>query len=307
MKLHPGGESVLAPFIGMDATEAYRDPKVHQHGAEAKKLLTKFLIGYLAGSKNKDELQKMQDQLRLPSYYGVDLTKGLLWQMYLMENGPKYSKFIDEILITQAGTLKYFDTPFVEYFSRSYWWSVPLIWGPVTCLLFYWAALGGISLFTILTLVVFAPFVWNFFEYFLHRYLFHMEPNTPFMRWFHFMLHGYHHIAPMDHTRLTFPTFAAGVAGVIIYSGFSLFFSKPLSLALMGSVVFGYIMYDLTHYYLHHAPSNSLTQYFASLRTHHLYHHYKNHDKNFGITMSMLDYVFISYDTTMMTQKQKSM
>jgi len=71
----------------------------------------------------------------------------------------------------------------------------------------------------------------------------------------------------------------------------------------MASIMLGYIFYDLTHYYLHHAPPSML--FFASLKTHHLYHHYKNSNSNYGITMPIFDWIMGTYDGTMLSQKDK--
>ena len=51
-----------------------------------------------------------------------------------------------------------------------------------------------------------------FWEYMLHRFLFHGEhgwmeyvPKTRLFYWLHFMLHGLHHAFPQDKHRLVLP------------------------------------------------------------------------------------------------------
>ena len=43
----------------------------------------------------------------------------------------------------------------------------------------------------------------------------------------------------------------------------------------------GYIMYDITHYVLHHTK---LPKYFQTVKRLHLEHHYKNYELGFGVT-----------------------
>lgn len=303
MELHPGGEHVLQEYIGKDASKAFVDPNIHVHSKAARDLLIKFQIGYLAGTKTADEISRAEKEQKGPSDFNVDISKGLLWQMAFI--GDKYMDFIHETLIIQSEALRYFDNPVLEFFSRSPWWSVPLIWLPVTFMIFYNAVQAGLSVFLLPLFIVAAPFVWNFFEYFIHKHLFHMVPTTDFSRVMHFMLHGYHHIAPMDRTRLTFPAVPALAVGLGIYSTFAWILPRHIGLGLLGSVGLGYVFYDLMHYYLHHASPDTLLSVFSELKTHHLYHHYKNNNSNFGITMPIFDWLMGTYDTTMLKERGK--
>jgi 4-hydroxysphinganine ceramide fatty acyl 2-hydroxylase len=51
----------------------------------------------------------------------------------------------------------------------------------------------------------------------------------------------------------------------------------------------GYIMYDVTHYSLHHIR---LPAWLKELKTYHLDHHYKNYELGFGVTSKFWDKVF---------------
>ncbi|CAH8332694.1 unnamed protein product [Eruca vesicaria subsp. sativa] len=60
--------------------------------------------------------------------------------------------------------------------------------------------------------------------------------------------------------------------------------------ALFGGVLLGYVMYDLTDYYLQHAnPTTAVT---TNLKKSHLNHHFRIQDKGFGVTSSLWDIVF---------------
>ena len=63
--------------------------------------------------------------------------------------------------------------------------------------------------------------------------------------------------------------------------------------AILGSVMFGYIMYDMMHYSEHHFKSSDKS-YFGIMKRYHMKHHYmtKGYQKGFGITTKFWDYVF---------------
>jgi 4-hydroxysphinganine ceramide fatty acyl 2-hydroxylase len=58
--------------------------------------------------------------------------------------------------------------------------------------------------------------------------------------------------------------------------------------ALCGGV-FGYICYDLTHYFLHH---RNLPAWYRALKKYHLKHHFADYQKGFGVTSRFWDWVF---------------
>lgn len=66
-------------------------------------------------------------------------------------------------------------------------------------------------------------------EYTLHRWLFHLDeylPNHPAAIMTHFLLHGVHHIIPMDPYRLVFPPVIAVPLGLAVRSLLGVAFFK---------------------------------------------------------------------------------
>jgi 4-hydroxysphinganine ceramide fatty acyl 2-hydroxylase len=53
--------------------------------------------------------------------------------------------------------------------------------------------------------------------------------------------------------------------------------------------IFGYICYDLTHYFLHH---RNLPAYWKGLKKYHLAHHFADYQVGFGVTSRFWDRVF---------------
>ena len=67
----------------------------------------------------------------------------------------------------------------------------------------------------------------------------------------------------------------------------------PLEYAWFAGLVVGYVWYDLTHYYLHHAaPTTAAGKW---LRRYHLVHHFQTPDRRYGITTPIWDWVFGTY------------
>jgi 4-hydroxysphinganine ceramide fatty acyl 2-hydroxylase len=113
-------------------------------------------------------------------------------------------------------------------FTRTQWYVVPLVWGPIALYLGLRSViqftLGGahaLPAFTAeprlpLDVLAAAPssaiakttlcfllgnLVWTLIEYGMHRFLFHIDellPDRPFFLMLHFLLHGIHHYLPMD-------------------------------------------------------------------------------------------------------------
>ena len=64
-------------------------------------------------------------------------------------------------------------------------------------------------------------------------------------------------------------------------------FPESQAYAVMAGAFFGYILYDMTHYYLHHAKVFKI--HFSEMKTYHLAHHYKKYEGGYGITSKIWD------------------
>ena len=74
---------------------------------------------------------------------------------------------------------------------------------------------------------------------------------------------------------------------------FAFFWLGPAEHAWMAGMVGGYVWYDLTHYYLHHAaPKTAAGKW---LRRYHLVHHFQTPEVRYGITTPLWDHVFRTY------------
>lgn len=182
-----------------------------------------------------------------------------------------------------------FENALLDKLSRVHW-SVPLyVYIPVIFLLCYLSARElSIPVMAGMTLLGYA--IWTLIEYFGHRYLFHYEFPGAFGARIHFLIHGVHHVHPNDPLRLVMPALLSGPIMLIALAVATLLFGRPLAYpALMGFII-GYVIYDMTHYYLHHAEPK--TRVGLAMRRAHMLHHFRDPAKGFGVSAPWWDNVF---------------
>jgi sterol desaturase/sphingolipid hydroxylase (fatty acid hydroxylase superfamily) len=183
-----------------------------------------------------------------------------------------------------------FQNRFLDFFSRIHP-SVPaLIFVPVIGGLFWLGAGDGLRALEIVLLTLGGLGLWTLAEYWLHREVFHWEPDHPIGRRLHFIIHGVHHDHPNDKLRLVMPP-GASIPLASLFAGlFYLLFGLPLAYPLFAGFLIGYLAYDYTHYYLHHfVPRSDLGK---RLREQHMRHHFQDHRYGFGVSSPLWDIVF---------------
>ena len=106
----------------------------------------------------------------------------------------------------------------------------------------------------------------------------------------HFIIHGIHHDHPNDKLRLVMPPAVAIPWRRSSSSPFTLIFGAPAAYPLFGGFIGGYLVYDYTHYYVHHfVPKSDLGK---RLREQHMRHHFQDHRYGFGVSSPLWDAVF---------------
>ncbi|MCJ1367213.1 fatty acid alpha-hydroxylase [Acarospora aff. strigata] len=182
---------------------------------------------------------------------------------------------------------------FLEPLSKTPWWVVPLVWLPPVAYGTFIAS-GGLPVSKAAAYWLFGLALWTLIEYILHRGLFHVDKYLPDNRvaiTLHFLLHGIHHYLPMDKLRLVMPPALFVVLAIPFYRLAYYIFSYDwyAATAVLCGGVFGYICYDLTHYFLHH---RTLPSYYRELKKYHLQHHFADYENGFGVTSRFWDRVF---------------
>ncbi|TQD86641.1 hypothetical protein C1H46_027767 [Malus baccata] len=219
--------------------------------------------------------------------FQVDLNKALVFQVGHL--GEAYQEWVHQPIVSKEGP-RFFESEFWEFLTRTVWWAVPVIWLPVVFYAISVSVRMGHTFPEVALTVVAGIFVWTLMEYTLHRFLFHIETKSYWGNTLHYLLHGCHHKHPMDGLRLVFPPAATAILCIPFWNMVKLMSSPTFAPALFGGGLLGYVMYDCTHYYLHHGQPTSEVP--RNLKRYHLNHHFRIQDKGFGITSSIWDRVF---------------
>jgi len=184
-----------------------------------------------------------------------------------------------------------FKSSWMEALSKVHF-TVPLfIYIPVIAYFIYRSVGVGTPVLPLIGFFMLGVFVWTCAEYILHRFVFHFEPSSPWGRRMHFVFHGVHHDYPRDAMRLVMPPSASIPLAFIFYFVFTLFFSDKGHLwAFFPGFVFGYLIYDMMHYAMHHA--NFKSGIFKRIKQHHMLHHYDDMSKGYGVSSVLWDKIF---------------
>src|SRR3954468_11180138 len=99
--------------------------------------------------------------------------------------------------------------------------------------------------------------VWTLTEYWLHRVVFHFEPERGVGARLHWMIHGVHHDHPDDPMRLVMPPSASIPLALAFYALFWLVLGAANALTFGAGFLSGYLAYDMVHYAVHHHKPRS--------------------------------------------------
>jgi dihydroceramide fatty acyl 2-hydroxylase len=131
---------------------------------------------------------------------------------------------------------------------------------------------------------------WTLTEYWLHRVVFHFEPEKGIGRRIHWMIHGVHHDHPNDPLRLVMPPSASIPLATVFLLLFWFALGTGRWAAFGAGFLAGYLAYDMLHYYVHHFTPRSATG--KRLRELHMRHHFQDHERGYGVSAPYWDHVF---------------
>src|SRR5690242_9757000 len=182
-----------------------------------------------------------------------------------------------------------FDLTLFEKFSRVHWSVPPLIFVPVITILLIEGFVRGAGWSVVYWLPAGYLF-WTLTEYWMHRVVFHFEPEDGIGARLHWMIHGVHHDHPNDPLRLVMPPSVSVPLAALFYGLFVLVLGDERALAFGGGFLAGYLAYDMIHYALHHhVPKSRLGRWLREL---HMRHHFQDDERGFGISAPYWDWVF---------------
>ncbi len=182
-----------------------------------------------------------------------------------------------------------FGSALLDKFTRIHWSAVPIVFVPVV-LVQLLLGLDRLSPAVTIAWALAGYLVWTLSEYWLHRTVFHFQPENRIGKRLHWMLHGVHHDHPNDPLRLVMPPSASLPMGALFVLLFHLLLPAGAAWALGAGFFAGYMAYDLTHYHLHHAVPR--TRVGRRLRENHMRHHFQDHTTGYGVSATFWDRVF---------------
>ncbi|KPV71583.1 uncharacterized protein RHOBADRAFT_65810 [Rhodotorula graminis WP1] len=308
---HPGGDDLVLEWAGKDVTAVMQDPVEHSHSDSAFQLLDEsYYVGRVGAEESiTDPSFEFKD-----GWHPEDTDNGKDWEknQFLDLDKPLImqvwrANFSKAFYLQQVHQPRHLPRParlfgpaYLEVFTMTSWYVVPLIWLPITawilrCSIVQQFALGVSVPQTIArtgACFLFGNFVWTLLEYGMHRFLFHIDehlPDHPAALTLHFLLHGIHHYIPMDRLRLVMPpTLFALLQYPFTQLAHALFPNWMANGIIAGSFAF-YVAYDVMHYALHHTK---LPEYIKRQKSWHMEHHYKEPELGFGVTSPVWDRVF---------------
>ncbi len=192
--------------------------------------------------------------------------------------------------IHNKGQAQLFRNQYLEMLTKTH----PLvIWGMYLPIIigFPWYAMNkfDMSAGTVTGIFLVGGFSWTFFEYIMHRWVFHMIAESERAQKIIYVMHGNHHHFPRDKERLFMPPVPSLILACLLF----LIFYVPMgqyAFLFFPGFLFGYLMYGSMHYAIH--AWNPPFKWMKPLwRNHHL-HHYKDDHKGFGVSTTIWDHVF---------------
>ena len=182
-----------------------------------------------------------------------------------------------------------FESRVLDAFSRVHPFVPILIFAPAIVALEAWE-LSFVAAPVALALFAAGYALWTLFEYWLHRLVFHFEPDHGIGARLHWIIHGIHHEHPNDPLRLVMPPAVSIPLGAIVFGVLFLVFGKRYAPGIGAGFFMGYLAYDMLHYYVHHFHPRSRMG--RMLRERHMRHHFQDDTKGFGISAPYWDEVF---------------
>lgn len=188
-----------------------------------------------------------------------------------------------------AASPQLFESEFLNFFSRVHPAIPAAVFGPVVAAM-VWLGARGLAPWQLALLGLGGVGLWTLTEYWLHRLVFHWEPDNALGRRMHFIIHGIHHDHPNDKLRLVMPPAVAIPLAALFFLGFTFLFGTPAAYPLFAGFIGGYLFYDYTHYYVHHFVPRSA--FGRRLREQHMRHHFQDRRYGFGVSSPLWDVVF---------------
>jgi dihydroceramide fatty acyl 2-hydroxylase len=190
---------------------------------------------------------------------------------------------------TLRASPRMFDSDLLDKLSRVHPAVPPILFLPVITVLLVVGLVHGSGWMT-LVWILGGYLFWTLTEYWLHRIVFHFEPEHGIGARLHWIIHGVHHDHPNDPMRLVMPPSLSVPLAILFVWVFSLVLGNPAFMPFGAGFLSGYLVYDMLHYHVHHhRPKTRLGRRMREL---HMRHHFQSHERGYGVSAPFWDHVF---------------
>lgn len=188
-------------------------------------------------------------------------------------------------------SVRLFENDLLEKLSHVHPITPLVLWTPVVGYLTYRAvAVNSISPSILALLSASGLLFWTFFEYCLHRFVFHWNTQNKYAKHFVFIMHGVHHETPQDPSRLVMPPAPGILLATLLYFLFRSMLGPIYVDSFFSAFMVGYLVYDYTHFCVHHfGPRTPIGKF---LKQYHMYHHYVDPEARYGVSSPLWDFIF---------------
>ena len=197
---------------------------------------------------------------------------------------------IPEHLAPRRGELIMFENPVLERLSRISPLTVLAVFIPYCLFSVYQGVQAGTDIKTGTLLFLAGILFWTFFEYVLHRFVFHFYPDWKFQQRLQYTMHGVHHQYPNDKDRLVMPITVSIPLSLLLLGCFYWLLGDRAWMFFSGFML-AYLAYDMIHYSVHFFTGIK-HPLFLKLRQHHMDHHFRNTQRGFGVSSPLWDVFF---------------
>jgi sterol desaturase/sphingolipid hydroxylase (fatty acid hydroxylase superfamily) len=179
---------------------------------------------------------------------------------------------------------------------------VLLVWTPFLALMTGVSLLAGTRALTIAGGMAFGVVVYSVVEYLMHRYLYHWEPESRFLRTITADVgrrHMRHHREPEKmHGAINDRQAPIVVFASLLAVASALVMPWPLGFGLMAIAAgaANYVLQELLHFGTHHLPMRH--PLLAAMKRHHMLHHYRDWDMNYGLFWPFWDMILGTHHTS---------
>lgn len=187
------------------------------------------------------------------------------------------------------GSARIFENPVLEKLTKTHI-ALPIsIFIVISVgLIYYGITHSFISVLEAVGLFLAGWLMFSLIEYLAHRYVFHMNTDTPAKARIQYTFHGNHHDYPKDKERLAMPPIVSVFVASFFFFVFKLIFGNFV-FGVVAGMLFGYALYLFVHYAVHaYAPPKN---FLKTLWIHHSIHHYKDPNVAYGVSSPLWDYL----------------